>query len=176
MRRGMGRFRAAKNRLGFDFFRGRWRRRNNADGGDFQRLRAIGLRIGFRAGIALRRKFMNFRFRRDGICHLFGQRAVIDLRLGLVLGRFGLQRQQALPVGDRDLVVVGMDFAEGQEAMAVAAIFDEGSLQAGFYPDYLGEVDIALDLLSRCGLNVEILKPVAIQYHHARLFRVAGID
>ena len=35
---------------------------------------------------------------------------------------------QRLPVGDRDLIIVGMDFAEGQEAMAVAAILDEGGL------------------------------------------------
>ena len=36
---------------------------------------------------------------------------------------------QRLPVGDRNLIIVGMDFREGQEAMAVAAIFHEGRLQ-----------------------------------------------
>ncbi len=36
---------------------------------------------------------------------------------------------QRLSVGDRDLVVVGMDFRERQEAMAVAAILDERRLQ-----------------------------------------------
>ena len=36
---------------------------------------------------------------------------------------------QRLPVGDRDLVVVGMDFRERQEAVAVAAILDERRLQ-----------------------------------------------
>ena len=68
----------------------------------------------------------------------------------------GLHVDQALPVGDGDLVVVGMDFAEGEEAVAVAAILDEGRLQAGLYPDDLGEVDVALELpLGRC-LDVEI--------------------
>ena len=54
--------------------------------------------------------------------------------------------EQRLPVGDRDLVVVGMDFAEGEEAVAVAAILDEGGLQGRFDPRDLGEVDIAAQL------------------------------
>ena len=49
-----------------------------------------------------------------------------------------------------------MDFAEGEEAVAVAAILDEGGLQARLYPDHLGEVDVALELsLGRC-LDIEI--------------------
>ena len=84
--------------------------------------------------------------------------------------------EQALPVGDGDLVVVGMDFAEGEEAVPVAAVFDEGRLQAGLYPDHLGEIDVALELaLGRC-LDIEILEPVTIQHHHAGFFRVRGVD
>ena len=84
--------------------------------------------------------------------------------------------EQALPVGDGDLVVVRMDFAEGEEAVPVAAVFDEGGLQAGLYPDHLGEVDVALELaLGRC-LDVEILQPVTVQHHHAGFFRVRGVD
>ncbi len=54
--------------------------------------------------------------------------AVLALFLGLAMGLF-LGLDQCLPVGDRDLVVIGMDFAEGEEAVAVAAIFDEGGLE-----------------------------------------------
>ena len=54
--------------------------------------------------------------------------AVLALFLRLAMSAFvGLD--QRLTVGDRDLVVVGMDFAEGQEAVAVATVFDEGCLQ-----------------------------------------------
>src|SRR3954453_16159797 len=54
--------------------------------------------------------------------------AVLALFLGLAMGALvGLD--QRLTVGDRDLVIVGMDFAEGEEAVAIAAIFDEGCLQ-----------------------------------------------
>jgi hypothetical protein len=54
--------------------------------------------------------------------------AVLALLLGLAVGAlFGLD--QGLTVGDRNLIIVGMDFAEGEEAVAVAAIFDEGRLQ-----------------------------------------------
>src|SRR6185295_11886525 len=50
--------------------------------------------------------------------------AVLALFLGLAMGAFvGLD--QRLTVGDRDLVIFGMDFAEGQKTVAVTAIFDE---------------------------------------------------
>ncbi|WP_298882875.1 hypothetical protein [uncultured Bradyrhizobium sp.] len=54
--------------------------------------------------------------------------AVLTLFLGFAMGLFfGLD--QRLPVGDGDLVIVGMDFAEGEEAVAIAAIFNEGGLK-----------------------------------------------
>src|SRR5690606_3628000 len=54
----------------------------------------------------------------------------------LVLGFFRFGAQQRLPVGDGDLVVVGMYFTEGEEAVTVPAIFDEGSLERRFYAGY----------------------------------------
>ncbi len=50
------------------------------------------------------------------------------------LGIGALLGQKRLPVGDGDLVVVGMDFREGEEAVAVAAVIDEGRLERGFDP------------------------------------------
>ncbi|MDH2348012.1 hypothetical protein [Bradyrhizobium sp. SSUT77] len=67
--------------------------------------------------------------------------AILALFLGLAMGLL-LGFDQCLPVGNRDLVVIGMDFAEGEEAVAVAAIFDEGGLERGFDPGDLGEVDV----------------------------------
>ena len=55
-------------------------------------------------------------------------RAVLGLLFGLAVGPF-LRLDQGLAIGNRDLIVVGMDFAKSQKAMAVAAIFDEGGLQ-----------------------------------------------
>ena len=53
------------------------------------------------------------------------RRAVLRLlvREALLLG------DQLLPIGHRDLEIVRMNFREGEEAVAVAAIFDEGGLQ-----------------------------------------------
>src|SRR6202045_4847727 len=54
--------------------------------------------------------------------------AVFALLLGLAMGALvGLD--QRLAIGDRNLIIVRMDFAKGQKAVAVAAIFDEGRLQ-----------------------------------------------
>ena len=73
---------------------------------------------------------------------LLGFGAGIGFGLGLRF-RFGFLLQQRLPVGDRDLVVVGMDFAEGQEAVAVAAVVDEGRLQRRLDARHLGQIDVA---------------------------------
>ena len=54
--------------------------------------------------------------------------AVFAFFLGLAMGAL-IGFDQRLPVGDRDLIIVGMDFAEGEEAVPVAAIFNEGGLE-----------------------------------------------
>jgi hypothetical protein len=57
--------------------------------------------------------------------------AVLVLFLRLAMGALvGLD--QRLTIGDRDLIIVGMDFAEGEEAVPIAAIFDKGRLQRRF--------------------------------------------
>ena len=53
--------------------------------------------------------------------------AVVGIGVGGALVTLFLLKQ-GLPVGDRDLVVVGMDFRKRQEAVAIAAVIDEGRL------------------------------------------------
>ncbi|WP_283810603.1 hypothetical protein [Bradyrhizobium frederickii] len=101
--------------------------------------------------------------------------AVLALLFGLAMGLF-LGLDQRLPVGDRDLVIVGMDFAEGEEAVAVAAIFDEGGLERGFDPCDLGEVDIPAQLLALRGLEIKLFDAIAADHDDPGLFRVGGVD
>ena len=52
--------------------------------------------------------------------------------IGLIFGRAlgaAFFVDQRLPVSDRDLIVVGVNFAEGEEAVTVAAVIDERGLQ-----------------------------------------------
>jgi hypothetical protein len=83
---------------------------------------------------------------------------------------------QRLTVGDRDLIVVRVDFAERQEAVAVAAIFDERRLQRRFYARDLGEIDIAAELLALGGLEIKFFDAVAADHNDPGLFRVGGVD
>ncbi len=69
-----------------------------------------------------------------------------------------------------------MDFAEGEEAVAIAAEVDERRLQRRFYPGDFGEIDIAFDLLVIGRFKVEFLNPVALEHRHPGFFRVARID
>ncbi len=50
---------------------------------------------------------------------------------------------QRLTISNRDLIIVRMNFAEGEEAVAVAAISMKGGLEGRFYPRDLGEIDVA---------------------------------
>ena len=92
----------------------------------------------------------------------------------LVVIAFG--RDHRLAVADRDPVIVRMDLAERQEAMAIAAIFDEGGLQGRFHPRDLRQVDIALDLLLGGCLEVEFFETVAVEDDDPGLFRMRRID
>ena len=60
--------------------------------------------------------------------------------------------------------------------MPVAAEIDEGRLQRRFHPGYLGEIDIAFNLLVFGRFKIEFLNPVALQDRHPGFFRVARID
>ena len=64
-----------------------------------------------------------------------------------------------LPIGDGDLVVVGMNFAEGQEAVAITAVVDEGGLQGGFDACDFGEIDVTAERFAGSRLVVEFLYP-----------------
>ncbi|WP_311982162.1 hypothetical protein [Bradyrhizobium japonicum] len=101
--------------------------------------------------------------------------AVLALFLGLAMGLF-LGLDQRLPVRDRDLIIVGMDFAEGEEAVAVAAIFDESGLERGFDPCDLGQVDIPAQLLALRGLEIKLFDAIAADHDDPGLLRVGGID
>ena len=100
---------------------------------------------------------------------------VLALFFGLAMGAF-IRLDQGLTVGDRNLVVVGMDFAEGEEPVAVAAIFDEGRLQRRLYAGDLGEVDIAAQLLALGGLEIKFFDAIAADHDDPGLFRVGSID
>ncbi len=101
--------------------------------------------------------------------------AAVGFRLGVAMGALFLV-DQGLPVGDRDLVVVRVDFAERQEAMAIAAIIDEGGLERRLDPRYLGEIDVAAELAAAGGLEVEFLDPVAAKHDHPGLLRMGRVD
>lgn len=94
---------------------------------------------------------------------------------GLAMGAL-LGFDQRLPIGHRDLVVVGMDFAERQKAVAIAAVFDEGGLERGFDPGDFGEVDITAELLALGGLEIKFFNAIAADHHDPGLFRMGGID
>ena len=89
---------------------------------------------------------------------------------------FGFFAKQCFAVFLGNLVIVGMDFAEGEEAVTTAAVIDERRLQRRFNPGYLGKVDVALELLMFGGLKVEFFDPVTLDDRDTGFFPVASID
>src|SRR6266700_6185529 len=66
-----------------------------------------------------------------------------------------LLRDQSLPVSDRDLIVVGMDFRERQKTMAIATVIDKRRLQGRLNTCDFGEVDITAELFAVGAFEVE---------------------
>ncbi len=89
---------------------------------------------------------------------------------------FGFRPQQRLTIGQRDLVIIRMDFGEGQEAVAIAAVVDEGRLERRFDARDLGKVDIAADLFLVFGFEVEFFYAVSAYDNDARLLGVRRVD
>ena len=133
--------------------------------GDFERLRGSGRGFGFRGGcrcfyrrgiigcvsrggITLRRFALGvfpwlpgiiaFAIPGSAIHRTFRRQVGLIFRAGFCLLHF----QQALPIRHGDLVVIRVDFAKGQEAVAIAAIFHKGRLQAGFHPHHVGLLEV----------------------------------
>ena len=101
--------------------------------------------------------------------------AVLGLFFGFAVGAL-VRLDQRLAIGDRNLIIVRMNFAEGQKAVAVAAIFDEGGLQRRFYARDLGEIDISTQLLALGGLEIKFFDSIAADHDDPGLFRVGSID
>src|SRR3569832_660044 len=95
--------------------------------------------------------------------------ALLVLVFGLALvARFLFE--QGLPVGDRDLIIVGMDFREGEEAVAVAAVIDKRRLERRFDAGNLGEIDVTAKLLAVGALEVEFHDTKTTNNNHPGLF------
>ncbi|MND53879.1 hypothetical protein D3C80_449280 [compost metagenome] len=69
-----------------------------------------------------------------------------------------------------------MDFRKGQESVTVTAVIDEGRLKRGFDARYLGEVNIAPDLLLVLRFEIEFFDAVAAYNDYARLLFVRRVD
>jgi hypothetical protein len=57
---------------------------------------------------------------------------------GLLGGVLGFLAEQRVTILLGDLIVIGVDFREGQEAVTVAAVIDERRLKRRFDPGNLG--------------------------------------
>jgi hypothetical protein len=100
---------------------------------------------------------------------------VFGFFLGFAMGAF-VGFDQRLTIGDRNLVIIRMNFAEGQKAVAVAAVLDEGRLQRRLYARDLGEIDVAAELFALRGLEIKFFDAIAADHNDPGLFRVGGID
>ena len=69
-----------------------------------------------------------------------------------------------------------MDFVEGEEAVAVAAVVDERGLQRRLDARHLGEIDVAAQQLAGGDFEVELLYAAVAEHHDPGLLRVRGVD
>ena len=92
----------------------------------------------------------------------------------LLAGGFILQK--GLTIGCRNLVIIGVNLAEGEEAVAVAAILDEGCLERWLHAGDLREIDVTPELLAIGGFEVEFLDSLSAHDDDPGLLRVRRVD
>ena len=110
-------------------------------------------------------------------CLVEGLVRCLVVRCPIGLGTQGLFfGQQCFAVGDRNAVVIGMDFAERQETVTITAVIYKGGLERRLDLGDLCEIDIALELRLSGGFVVEFFDPSVGNHHDPRLVRVGGID
>ena len=121
---------------------------------------------------------------------LFGDIVLVDLDLGdtafyilkMLARRAGLHFEgflfldQCLAVVDRDLIVVRMNFAESQKAVAVATEIDKSCLQGRFYPRDFREIDVAFDLFFESCLDIVFIETGTGCDDDPNLFGMRAID
>ena len=102
--------------------------------------------------------------------------AVIIVVLDGGSGLFGGFAQQGFTVFGRKLVVIGVDFAEGEETVAVAAILDKGGLERGLHPGHFGEIDVSAELFVAGCFEVEIVNLAVVDDGHPCFFGMGRVD
>ena len=99
---------------------------------------------------------------------------VIACRLRAVF--FGLLFQQFLAITYRNLIIIGVNFVKGEEAVSIAAIFHKGRLQRRLNAGDFGKINVTAKRRFGLRLEVEFLNLIVVGHHHPRFFRVDGID
>ena len=84
--------------------------------------------------------------------------------------------QQGFAVLGGQLIVIRVDLAEGEEAMAVAAILDKGGLERGLHPGHFGEIDVSAELFAAGRFEVEIVNLAIVDDGHPGFFGMGGVD
>ena len=81
-----------------------------------------------------------------------------------------------LVVVDASLEVVAGDFLQRQEAVALAAVFDEGRFERRLEPGDAALVDVGLLLFLRRLLDVDVVKGLSVDDGDAQLFCLRRVD
>ena len=74
------------------------------------------------------------------------------------------------------LEVLARDFFKGQEAVALRAEIDKGSLKAGFDASNTAFINVGFLLLAGTGLNVQVVEALAIYQCNAQLFGLSCVN
>ena len=100
----------------------------------------------------------------------------LGTKRGFFGGMLGFFAEQRVAILFGDLIIIGVDFAEGQEAMAIAAVIDKRRLKRRFNPCYLGEIDIAFELLTLSRFEIKLFNPGSLDDGNPGFFPVPSVD
>ncbi|KCZ96385.1 ribonuclease E [Hyphomonas hirschiana VP5] len=91
-------------------------------------------------------------------------------------GLFSRFLQQQFAVSGGQLVIIGVNLAEGEKTVAVATILDKSRLERRLHTGHFGEIDVSAELFVAGCLKVEIVNLAVVDDGHPRFFGVGSVD
>ena len=84
--------------------------------------------------------------------------------------------QQRFAISNGELVVIGVDFREREEAVTVPAIVHKRRLQRRFDPRHPRQIDVGFNRSAVCRFVVDLLDPTIDHNHNPGFITAGSVD
>ena len=83
---------------------------------------------------------------------------------------------QRFAVGQRDLIIIGVNFGKGQKPVPIAAVIHKSRLKRGFNPRHFSQIDVSCNLAFVYCFKIEFFNTISVHHNNPCLLGMGGVD